>query len=161
MISSVYFFRIILTSYLLLVFILISVKRAPKQYKSYQKQNISDSDKSNSTSANNNTEETEYQGYDVINESQNGTENYRINIKDVIVIWAPADVLLAATTFLTPQLLTSSIFENNESVAEHQSDQWFTDIFENNSHNYSLSSKPIDKPVLSAKTELTDIESKR
>lgn len=43
--------------------------------------------------------------YDVIDQRQNGTENYRIDVKDVILVWAPPESLLAAATILEHETL--------------------------------------------------------
>lgn len=36
----------------------------------------------------------------IVDERQNGTENYRVNIKDVVIMWAPGNSLLAAAGLL-------------------------------------------------------------
>ncbi|KAF2885320.1 hypothetical protein ILUMI_20852 [Ignelater luminosus] len=59
----------------------------------------------------NNEEEYGYE-YD---QRQNGTENYRISLKDVVIIWAPANPLLAATALLDSQLLGSDYFGLDDS----------------------------------------------
>lgn len=42
---------------------------------------------------------------EVYDQRQNGTENVRVNVKDVVLVWAPSDALLGASSFLDSDLL--------------------------------------------------------
>lgn len=43
--------------------------------------------------------------YEIFDQRQNGTENVRVNVKDVVLVWAPSDALLGASSFLDSDLL--------------------------------------------------------
>lgn len=53
--------------------------------------------------------------YDLIDQRQNGTENYRIDVKDVILVWAPPESLLAAATILEQE----HNFEHKKPIEEN------------------------------------------
>lgn len=42
---------------------------------------------------------------ETIDQRQNGTENVRVNVKDVVLVWAPSDALLGGSGILDSDLL--------------------------------------------------------
>lgn len=42
---------------------------------------------------------------ETIDQRQNGTENVRVNVKDVVLVWAPSDALLGSSAILDSDLL--------------------------------------------------------
>ncbi|KAF5273878.1 hypothetical protein FQA39_LY00993 [Lamprigera yunnana] len=84
------------------ILLISSVELAPAKYisKSAEK-NCSDSE---------NDENEDF--HDIIDQSQNGTENYRISLKDFVFVWAPRDILLTAAALFDSQLFGSNMFES-------------------------------------------------
>lgn len=70
----------------------------------------------NSGGSDNNQDEYEYE-YD---QRQNGTENYRISVKDVVIIWAPANPLLAATALLDAEMLGAELFGGSDNAGSEK-----------------------------------------
>lgn len=78
---------------------------------------------------NNATEENVF----IIDQSQNGTDNYRINVKDVIIIWAQPGALLAGASLLDHINDTSKI--NKKLAVVEENDNYSFNINKNKEQN--------------------------
>lgn len=52
-----------------------------------------------------NCDKNSSESMETIDQRQNGTENVRVNVKDVVLVWAPSDALLEAGGYLDSDLL--------------------------------------------------------
>ncbi|KAB0794391.1 hypothetical protein PPYR_11230 [Photinus pyralis] len=56
----------------------------------------------------------------LIDQTQKGKENYRINVKDFVLVWAPSDILLTAAALFDSQILGGELFgsDSNEEIED-------------------------------------------
>ncbi|KAF5279187.1 hypothetical protein FQR65_LT03434 [Abscondita terminalis] len=100
------------TFLLLIAFLIINnVESAPSRYKSA-------AGNKNCSSASDENENEDF--HDLIDQRQNGTENYRISLKDFVFVWAPSDILLTAAALLDSSFLGGDIFEELQNFEKPQ-----------------------------------------